>query len=443
MARYNTHDDCWHSIFIYWRVATGDSDDDFVHGNNWSELVATDIKYATIIREYSGVSITNPIAGINTTYDIDGGWNNSTGYNDIDGGFSNPITIPSLAPQTAAGMQIIAHLCQDYPDVTIAELATPAGFGNRDDATQEISNYPYLAVADKAYTSAAAAGATWTMTGPDAASDGRNTALQVFLSESDAGQYYGCISEVDEIVENSGTTLHTGKTITVDADAGELLLASLIVDNSALDGATATGWIEIYNPQPTVGDYWCQLFYRVATGTTADNFAPSWTNDGYIAAEVYRVHGADTSGTFAFLDTAENTTNMDSTTALSNTCGTVNDGGSPGLAIAFTMMDNRADWNNSRLMYCSAGWQLCSATNTDNASNPNCLIAVKNTWGDSADHTCTMYADPAENDGGGVYSATVIVPMLATVVSGPLNNDRISAMHFQRHYEPVAIGAQV
>lgn len=144
--------------------------------------------------------------------------------------------------------------------------------------------------------------------------------------------------------ENSDTS-SSASPITVvvtGATANNLLVA--VASSRNLAGGTynaVTGWTLIQKEDSNV-DAQAAVFYRIATGTTADNFTISTSGgNGYMCAAVAEYSGLDAIAPLE--DSGENTDNVDTNTA-SQPTGSATPTSADGTAIAFFSSHHNIAW---------------------------------------------------------------------------------------------------
>lgn len=134
----------------------------------------------------------------------------------------------------------------------------------------------------------------------------------------------------------NGTTLDC---FPFGAEADKLLVAMLKVRGGGDSFTAPTGWT---SPEGfSQGSHGAEIYYRVATGTTADLLSTEWTDSGtaHIQIQEFDVGGESS----PFDDSAENTTYVGSATDSLNT-GTATGSTSDGIAVAFITSYSSEQW---------------------------------------------------------------------------------------------------
>jgi hypothetical protein len=137
--------------------------------------------------------------------------------------------------------------------------------------------------------------------------------------------------------ENNVTTITV--TVGTNATADNLLVAIVTVRAGGDAFTTPTGWTLLTDASS--GSYGSAVYYRKATGTTADNFTPVWTDPGQPTAAVAEYSGLDTTPTLE--DSGEDDSAI-TTTVTSIGTGTATPTTANGLAIAFLALRTWDPW---------------------------------------------------------------------------------------------------
>ena len=134
-------------------------------------------------------------------------------------------------------------------------------------------------------------------------------------------------------------------TVTVSgAIAGNLLVAGISVRVGGDVFTTPSGWTELKTHSTGLNGY--ATYYRIATGTTSDDFISSWTNDGRPGARVNEYSGLDSIAPLEASD--ENLDNVSSGTTSQDT-GSATPLSANGMAIAVLCARVGADYSPSTI----------------------------------------------------------------------------------------------
>jgi len=141
--------------------------------------------------------------------------------------------------------------------------------------------------------------------------------------------------------EEGQSELETSRTLTVSgATANNLLCGVVVVRDGGDSFTTPTGWTLIHDA--SAGAFGTAAYYRIASGTSADDFACVWTDNGRPQLVVQEFSGLDSTAPFEAKD--EDITNI-SGTATTQSAGSATPLTANGLAVAFLGIKDSDEWN--------------------------------------------------------------------------------------------------
>ena len=206
-------------------------------------------------------------------------------------------------------------------------------------------------------------------------------------------------SEVSTYNNSSGSGVGS-LTITVSgAVANNLLVAQITVRNGGDAFTTPTGWTLI--DTHSTGSFGYATYYRIASGTSADDAAFAWTDNGPCYGAVVEYSGNATSS--VLVQSSEKTSDLGSTVTTHTTNSLTPTAGN--LLLAALAVLHNAGWNTpaSQTTTVSSPFSLSDENTTASGSQPYAAIAYYET-----PDTTTRAATFTTNDAGSEPASVIM-----------------------------------